>query len=449
LFEEAVHQVQTRQISPKYAVTPIILSGLLQQQISGTAPGDNALEGTALVNHARVLRVQALQKIQNRQRDRLLQRMALGFAILLSVVAYIAYTLAALSSSIHALGHNGGIHNLTSCEDWPSVMLMLGDCSELNAKVWTFFRDYPLELGPAYKCVQNDCPVEIQANILNRLHQIPTLRGAPYTTHEVLSGDAGRHVRTMDWRPNSVQWLGQSFLMELITKHIYDNDTHIMDIECGMGGLLYALSSAPRNYTGLSSSPAEIVAARYLADFHELEKYHLGVRFRQVPEIPKMRREYNVIVSIEGMNRQPNGPSETLKSLSKSMYPGSKLIIVEDVMTYHIPELSLRYMTLTNWTYMLRYYGFELIEARDLGLEFGLPAVESRVWTRSPVILQNAFEFWMHHGIFYRNTSRLFWNVLQHMAESRARAEAFQKTEIIYTLFVARRTGTRVMFKKQ
>jgi len=469
-FWEAVGQVQHPRDAPKKALTPIILSGLLQCQAS-SQEGEPAAED--LVNYVSILRAQAKQRFYRSQQQQQWRKIGLFSCVILFLVSNFYYGLATVSLSMYDLGYHGeaspglsasAVPNLKACsafdEDYRPY------CYQANARVWASVRDYPLHLLSPFqsgtKCVHGTCPVEAKQHVIQQLSSIPGRSRslnhhghAPYALHTILThGIRRKRRRKRNDAPESIRWLGDSRLLQLIRPHI---GTNVLDIGCGIGALLFSLSPKSRKYTGIALSPAEINTALRLVQHHDVPKLHSSVTFRQDTPYDFFQRNqehsdrtYETIIAIESLSRQPHSLDEILKEMTDALEPKGKLIIIDDILSNHPTTNagpsdsfleSVNLWTHGNWTNAFLRHGLVLEEARDLGLEFTLPqlmqppAANSAPWS----VQVNTFDYLLdilRSISFFKHMSRLFRHVLQLHHNESLRALAHQEGNLLYVLYI-------------
>mmetsp|Transcript_8250 Transcript_8250/g.12691 ORF Transcript_8250/g.12691 Transcript_8250/m.12691 type:complete len:541 (+) Transcript_8250:353-1975(+) len=465
-FWEAVGQVQLPRDAPNKAMTPIILSGLLHCQMSNQ-DGEPTTED--LVNYVTVLRAQAKQRYHRSQRQQQWRKIGLFSCVIIFLVSNFYYGLATVSLSMYDLGYHGvaipgssAVPNLKACSDFDEGHRLY--CYQANARVWASVRDYPLHLfsgsNSGNTCVHGSCPAEAKQQVIQQLSSIPgRSRGlnhhghAPYALHTLLTQGFRRSGRRKKNNvPESVRWLGDSRLLQLIRPYV---GTTVLDIGCGIGSLLFSLSPKSRKYTGIALSPAEINTALRLVQHHEVPTLHSSVTFRQ--DTPygffqrnkeRLDRAFHSIVAIESLSRQPHSLDAILKEITNALKPNGKLIIVDDVIRIdpianHSDSFSesLNLWTHSNWTKAFSRHGLRLEEARDLGLEFTLPqlmqppAANSGPWN----FQINAFDYLLdilQSVSFFQHMARLFRHVLQLHYNETLRATAHQEGNLLYVLYV-------------
>jgi len=467
-FWEAVNVIQKpdNEDAPEKAFAPIILSGLLQ---NSSILHQTNLDSSEIMNYVGMLRNQAIQRLNKAQQQQQWRKLALLSCILIFLGSNFYYGLATLSLSIHDLGYLGNnpdIPTLKACSDFEEKYRFF--CYQADARVWASVRDYPLHLFPLspsssseMKCVHGSCPPDVRQHIIQQLSQIPgRSRGlnhhghAPYALHTILTqGIRRKKRRKRSTAPESIRWLGDSRLMQLIRPH---TGMHILDLGCDIGSLIFAVSPRSRHYNGVALSPAEISTALRLIHYHEVHKLHSTVTFRQgtmldffqsMEDLP-FHTFYDTVVALESLSRQPDNLEEVLTKMVKFLRPSGKMIIVDDVLARYspnrlrdIPEANL--WSHNDWTMAFARHGLKLEVARDLGLEFTLPQFmepltgaggSGPLWFQSNA-LDRILEIIQRVPPF-ESMARLFRHVLQLHQKEDLRSLAHQRGDLLYVLYI-------------
>jgi cyclopropane fatty-acyl-phospholipid synthase-like methyltransferase len=458
--------------TPEKAWTPIVLSGLLQQQAKqnqsnnspgGSANNNNTTPTTDLVNHAHILRSQALLRRKRRKELHRFRVVGVTLMICFFVVASVQRSLVELGFKLDFLGYMGSSDLLLECTEIEGEEAQ-DLCHQVDARVWSAVRDYPL-YGRRIPCKEGDCSPSAKNSILKILNRIPGRKHsvdreldhhAPYALHTVVTQGVRRKSRkeSNPQHKESVRWLGDSRLMQLIRQHVGKRQ-RILDVGCGMSSLLYALSPRPRNYTGISTSPAAIQVSNLMIQHHGMVDIHARVELKQKSLYHQMQSnlKYDAIVAVESLSQQTQmGIDLIVEKLSHLLNPQGRLIIVDDVIAQpHLknPDANRQLLSHANWTNIFRRNFLHMDAQRDLGLEFTLPQLESS--SSAPfhqnnnnhqalsTLLQWAEPFVKPYPRT-RRLLRLFQDTLALNVMEEKRALAHQEGKLMYALYV----GTKV-----
>ena len=416
----------------KKALTPIILSGLLANQrlhhhnsnsdnsvLSASQSFQQQANESDLVIYTQAKRKQASQRLLRAKVSRRVRLVGMVCTILFAVAGILLKTLVNLKLTIVALGYTGHDYHSTTTTTASSSSLLSPvsvcadtdmDCRRADADMWGFFRDYPLSLEP-HVCNTHACPREKRAtHILRPISRIPgrsvdiSYRQPPYVMHTLLTQGLLRRKKKKHFvlQQDNIQWLGDSCLYSLL-RPLLGEDARILDVGCGMGGLLYALWPSVREYYGIAIGPAEIVAAHKVATDHGLmDSETVSITFQQtsLSSFVSQRnnnhnshnnnkaslRKWDAVLAIETLSYTSN-VEESVGQLASLVASRGRVIVVDDVIAdddNDNEENALaarrrrrrRYPSLRNhseWMSMLQSHNLVVEQARDLGLEYSMP----------------------------------------------------------------------------
>jgi SAM-dependent methyltransferase len=379
------------------------------------------------------------------------------------VVASVQRSVVELGLTLDFLGYMGSSGLLIECTEFEGEEAQ-DLCHQLDARVWSAVRDYPL-YGRRIPCKEGDCSPSAKNSILKILNRIPGRKHsvdpemdhhAPYAMHTVVTQGVRRKARkdSNHQHRESVRWLGDSRLMQLIRQQVGKRQ-RILDVGCGMSSLLYALSPRPRNYTGISTSPAAIQVSNLMIQHHGMVDIHSRVELKQKRLYHQMQSnlKYDAIVAVESLSQETQvGMDLIVQKLAHLLAPQGRLIIVDDVIAQpHLKNTDhdRQLLSHANWTNVFRRNSLQMDAQRDLGLEFTLPQLESS--SSAPfhqnnnnhqalsTLLQWAVPFVKPYPET-RRLLRLFQDTLALNVMEEKRALDHQEGKLMYALYV----GTKV-----
>ena len=397
-----------QQGKPAFALTPIILSGLLsvvqQQREEAEQKGEENLEDTAseLVGACRTMRHAALSRIRFKKQRHRVQRIVLPvFSLSVLVLLYVRY-IADTRRIIDQLGF------VDSCRSGSNNSIHYTEiCRLSDAVLWAKYREYLLTLDEP--CLS---PSECRHTLLEgRYHE------SPFTLHTSLSQNLLRYEevnrpfvsstratvpsqhRTSSNIPDH-RWLGESAVNQLVRQALNDylpkQDPKILDVGCGVGGTLFSLLPAAFTrkrfqYHGITSNGAEILFAERLLEYHGLNHID-GIRFEERNYDDALpARSYNLVVAIESLSYSSD-LEFSLRNLLQSLQKGGFLLVVDDVLAVEQEQYEARsridakYSELQpslvphkTWKSFLEKLGCKIQVARDLSLEYELTNLSYRL----------------------------------------------------------------------
>jgi SAM-dependent methyltransferase len=452
-FASVVQQLSRPMLeAPSEPLTQILLSGLLQQENK---------TGVDLINHVRLLRSQVQKRQKRSDQYMKLRYAALAVLITIFISSHANENIYILVRNLQALGYMGHAQRpnsmqrqLRPCHDVAPEDQ--AHCHARDARVWSTIRDYPLLLTPNIICRKEFCPSKPEITAL--ISQIPGRAHemqyhAPYALHTIVTNGIRKQRKIYNNKEeDTVRWLGDSRLMQLIRPHV-GKKQRILDIGCGVGSLLYALSPRPRNYTGLEISPAAIHIGMRLAQYHDFGRLHLRAELKQQKLTSFFQysphHRFDVIVAVESLSYETSIDMELIiQKLAGQLKPGGKLIVVDDVLSPHtntqIPP-GRQLLNHSTWTSLFDQNALQMDHQRDLGLEFTLPQLEAPAPQRSNVeLLQSCFSYLQplvrNSFPMVHTMLKLFQNVVELHYTDQQRALQHQKGELLYVMYVGTKT---------
>jgi Methyltransferase domain len=408
---------------PPYALTPVVLSGLItalqhQRQEEEDASRQGTAEASAdaigpaedlsseLVLHCHALRRAALRRAKIRNGRKQVRRFVPPLALTLAVVIAYLRSIRHMRSSLHKLRY------VRSCE---SSLLLVEDsrqyeatCRHAETDLWDRYGTDLLDLP--------DSSVALSLQQVAAMHTVltrPTLSRQDVEAGRRIHSNAAQGPTTFD---RNRQQRGQEstvnrLVREAVEKHRDPNlGLSILDVGCGVGGTLYSLlppyvnatldirgsatSSRPFRYRGIALSAAEVHHATQLAAHRADVLAQLDVAFEQRSFDSPLRRlqsnqsnatdpgPYTVMVAIESLSYSRN-LKETIANLLSSLASGGIMVIVDDVVLpsdagrvavdpgFRRPSL----VTHQTWNSLLVEHNCTMLEGYDLTFEHEI------VWT--------------------------------------------------------------------
>ena len=441
----------------KKPFTPLLLSVLLQRENPS---------GVDYINHVRFLRSLALVKRKRSRRNQRRLSAFLGIVLITLIMRYFHNSSNSFIQSLETLGYNG--NNLTKpCNQLPVTSRAL--CRHRNARVWLKRYTFSLFDSSNLVCHVYACPSRPMMERPFRLSSSQLWKDhAPYALHTVVSqGFRKRKKMKPTLNNDPLRWLADSRLTQLIRPYIGKRE-RILDIGCGVGQLLYTLSTHPRNYTCLELSSAAVSIGSRLAKFHELGKFHTEVELRQqsLQDFFAERarsgedEKFDAIVATESLSHQTwLSTNDIVEKLIDLLLPGGRLILVDDVLPsesvaatfYSIPGRQL--LTHDNMTTSLQRNGLVLNRQRDLGLEFSLPELQPpKRYQMMDVHVHKSLQAFM--ALVYPFAQRTFPVAFQHILDwlqdmldlqqaDRVRAIGHVQGDLVYAMYIGTRPSQR------
>eukprot|EP00977_Amphora_coffeiformis_P018245 scaffold6331_cov152-Amphora_coffeaeformis.AAC.11 len=388
---------------PEYALTPIILSGLLRTVRDNTAEASSSPslpQGSVdrvgeLVLTCQSMRRAAIRRVNNRQIRIKIQRNilpALSFCFLLLMYGQgIRETWQSLEA-LHFITHED-----YSCDNFAYEYRR--PCHFAEAHLWTMFEHYLL----LDKCRDNDqeCltrkfgegPLALQARFTRNLvpiedvlddttstkrelfrlgkipHSEPALENMAFLTGGAGKERLGKSVPLLT--------MGDPFENADLTAF---REISVLDIGCGVGAALYFLLPANTelfNYHGIALSHAEVHFAREMARRQGLEKARVFFEQRSFDEILP-RLSYNLIVALESLSFSPN-LENTMANLMSALQPGGILLVSDEfVLPGHESSVSAMaaarrapsFNSILHYATLMEEYGCQVQYVREYGMEF-------------------------------------------------------------------------------
>lgn len=398
------------------ALTPVILSGLLSaiQQLEHlhgddsnraaatttfTTSDSSSDLGSQLVASCQTLRKQALNRILRRKRRRKLQKMSLPVCALIIIMSF--YWEAAL----HMQDLLVQLHYVDSCVNMPASEEAA--CRITDASLWERYHDSLLTEDSLLQYDNSLVQENGHSTAPLALHTVLRQPIVPVTLGSTNKGNLEARRSTMDQSLNTtaypLRWMGETIITKLVRQATdkYSTSTlmktnkvlSILDVGCGVGGLLYALMPSdtktlpePLSYHGITISAAEVFHAQRFLQHHNVSYMNNNIRLQQHSFDNPLddKSAYNVVVAIESLRFSQNIDA-TMKNLVQSLQPGGVLIIVDDVAMSSNNFAATRLEGLgqpmvlshSSWLEVLERNNCAIQEVRDLSLEYELMGLTS------------------------------------------------------------------------
>lgn len=468
----------------KRAMTPIILSGLIQAQQGSHS--DDLPTPSELLLFTINMRKQALKRMISKTST---YRFRIWFVIVGLAGVAVGMSISSLQSllrTVEDLGFFGVVDPLTSCNEMEPNSRRLCDTSD--AMTWYLLRGY-LQSMVGTDCTTTRCSRDSREAISNYFAQIPGRRSeidqwghSPYADHTVLTTNT-RRKRLRNNHPHELHWLGDSVVMQLVRQEILARKVggvlRILDVGCGVGSLLYAMLPGKfdrygLDYEGITLSPVQTKAANHLIARHKLD-FDGQVFFQRdlaALEIPK-HQQFDVIVSIENILHVPN---DRVLKMTRQLVPDGLVIIVTDVVhtprgelhvdlrepdeegmteqQRHRASLAKDHLTHQEIVGILTENGLTLQVARDLGLEYSMPTLVDDFY-RAP-------SFWkkwgFDHAVWFakclrwteirvgpnnptlKRTLQLYRQGIMIKKKNERRRKGHEDGDLVYVMYVATKT---------
>lgn len=354
-----IEKDEPKEKDPDYALTPIILSGLLTALPSSDQSSD-------LVSRCQIMRSAAIRRLVLAQRRHQISSVVLPLICILVLLALYLRSVSDLRWLLSQLRY------VKSCDD---TLAYQDRCHFAEAALWEKFRDHVMTLGP-----QTDHRALLESPATESplsMHTI--LRRDLLTLEEVEAQKRRPRERRLDLSL-PYRWLGDSTVHGLVREVVdglHRSNITLLDVGCGVGGSLYALypsnDKVALHYHGMAISAAEIHHARRLA-----EHFQLVANFWQGSfDDPLPTNTYSVVLALDSLSFADLVPN-TLKNLVSSLQPGGVLIIADDVLASNddmrltIGDTMMRpsLFSAANWVTWLSEAGCSVQMNRDLTLEY-------------------------------------------------------------------------------
>jgi SAM-dependent methyltransferase len=382
---------------PPYAVTPIILSGLLTAIEEQRDEGSNSelfseSSTSELVQLCQAMRQAALSRIRLRKKRRKVRRVVVPVLCLSLLLAIYWRTMSVQRHLLLQLDY------VRSCDSMPAYSPA---CRLAESWLWFKYRDYLLKLDGIkdhFSFLQQrytEAPLAIHTTLTQNL----------ISWHELNEGfrlKASTRPKTVIGRANH-RWLGETVVNRLVREAIEQHlsskaDRRILDVGCGIGGTLYAVLPTKRekfrlfgSYVGVSASAAEIQVARLLYAHHDL-KYDVDF-WQQSFDQKFPASNYTVALAIESVSYSRN-LGNTVDNIINSLVKGGVLVVVDDVVypDVAVPDIDTTFrpslLPHTAWMAALEAANCKVVSARDLSLEYEVdlgPKYSSYLLQSNPV----------------------------------------------------------------
>jgi SAM-dependent methyltransferase len=418
----------------KTALAPVVVSGLIvSTQRSTTCTRFVSVETrtSELVAFCQRMRRLALARVRRRKRRYELWH----FVVPIVVVAYLAGMAFQQFRNRHVSLVD--LQYVGSCEQFRSVNgngSYESACRLAETRLWESYQDYlvvtnattsfdhvhDLSLWWSRKLPKSEkdsggrAPLALHTSLLRPLVRMDDLVDHQSVVYSrSLPGDVSCPSSKESQYP--LRWLGETTVTRLVRSSLtkYANHTSttstkglsLLDVGCGVGGLLYSIlpgigSSTNRKlmYHGISISDAEIYHAQRFAERHNVSDT-VGVSFefeRQSFESSLPLLAYNAVVAIESL-RYSHNVQATVEKLMTSLQPGGVLIVVDDVasndgasLTFNesVPSRPSSLLSHKTWMGLFANNSCTVQKARDLSLEYelagltvsGLKRVDTQNW---------------------------------------------------------------------
>lgn len=382
---------------PGYALTPVILSGLLtaiQQRQRDDEWSSNAQNisdiGSELVTACQAMRNQAIARGRkwHRRRKRLFWVLPILFVIS-GIVLYEMYVRRIrflldrlhIGESCESLGH----YKFACRESEAALWERFQESMESSASVWFMEIDSDhnhdtilLPLQDAEKRLPAPLAIHTQLSqpliSLNDLNYRPTVD--PYSAHR--SGVDRPKLASEEF---PLSWLGETGVTRLVREVVYakfkaSRSISVLDVGCGVGGLLYTLmpiSPPELKYHGISISGAEVSYAQKVGAHFGVDRDDVSFHHRSFDDsLPQ--ETYDVVVAVESLTYS-HAINKTLDNMLQSLKRGGLLIVVDDVL--HSESMVSRSearptYTHQSWLDLFESRSCPLLRKHDLSLEYEL-----------------------------------------------------------------------------
>jgi cyclopropane fatty-acyl-phospholipid synthase-like methyltransferase len=321
---------------PLFALTPIILSGLLNLQAQQREDGDEDIS-SELVSASQTMRKAALSRIRLARRRNQIQKIVLP---VISVIILLGLYLRTVSEMRKLLNE---LHYLRCDGDYKIP------CRLAEAQLWEAFRNYLTTLTAP--CQGSDCdhsflllqdseresPFALHTVLSKTIIPLQELDGA---TSKRRSSSSVKLAVPRHQPQHPFRWLGESYVnshvRQAIEKYLPPKrEYQMLDIGCGVGGTLYSLLPDPQeqskrkfSYHGMTVSPAEAYHAHRLVAHHSLD--FLDIQFQLASYDAPITHRYTVMVAIESLTNSLN-LQHTLINLLSALKSGGVFVLVDDV----------------------------------------------------------------------------------------------------------------------
>ncbi|GKY91830.1 hypothetical protein MPSEU_000154600 [Mayamaea pseudoterrestris] len=397
------------------ALTPIVLSGLLtaiQHQHSETTTNStndaNSLHdlGSELVAACQAMRHQALMRVQKYHRRRRFAFASLPLIILAaSIATYLQYVwrLQHLFDVLHytrsceGASAYGAACRFSDAALWNSLQDCMRDTSNgawtMNASVHHYLQLPSLN----NEVMTSSAPLAMHTMLVQSMVALDDLQAWLSTSQSTsLKPVVDREAIMIDNNATqSLRWLGETTVTRLVGKALRNhvpssaNRLSILDVGCGVGGLLYTL--LPSNYSsfshhGITISGAEVFLARHFANESGVDMTNVTFEQRSF-DAPLSSSAYNAVVAIESLTFS-RSIDNTLKNLMQTLIPGGVLIMLNDVAlvaptvfgqskVMQRDNLLPSLVSHSAWKESLTRNNCTMQSARDLSLEYELAGLTS------------------------------------------------------------------------
>ena len=309
-YEEALDVVHEKTQGPSkmdfpdFALTPVILSGLLAEIETNEDTASDTLS-LELVQFCHAMRRAALNRQKITQRRNWIQNKLLP---ILCVVGLIGLFYQHVARSLHAYETLGLGTSCFRMGEYEEACLMA------DSDLWRRFRDLPATCGL-------HCLLETRQEAPLSMHSL--YYHGPLSEEEI-RGDVRKDLS------NLTRSVPNSFVDSILRRNFLDRkELRILDAGCGLGGTYHALVDHPATiyYDGITASEAEVRLGQPLLDT-VTDKAKLRQQSFDDPNLP--REKYDVIIAIESLEYSRNLRA-TVKNLLGSLRTGGSLLIVTDV----------------------------------------------------------------------------------------------------------------------
>ena len=398
---------------PDYALTPIILSGLIsnaRNEISSSASSSSADAVGELVMTCQTMRRAAIRRVRNRHLRFQIQRNILPAAsFCLLFLLYIQW----IRETLRSLEHLRFMDEKASCEMYDESYQSA--CQLAEAHLWSTYEDYLLI--DSCRNSNEDClrrkfghgALALQARFSRQL--IPVEDVLDDTT--ILRRDQfhlGKIPRSQSALPEfsssrPYQWMGASAPLAALGDPFDGKvvEWNVLDVGCGVGGTLWHLLPDDRtsfSYHGIALSRAEIFFAKEMVRRQGLQ-HEQKIQFRQQNfDDPLPRHAYNLMIAVESLSFSPN-LENTIANLVSALKPGGVMVVADE---FALPPVALSLgiarrapsmHTFLHYSNLMDMHGCKLKYIREYGLEYQMEGYHTYVPQEEVHYLGKLFYPWL------------------------------------------------------
>ena len=370
---------------PSYALTPIILSGLLSNVRDDSSSVDPLGE---LVVTCQTMRRAAVKRVRNRQIRLKIQRNILpATSFVLLLLLYVQW----IRETIYCLDKLHFMDERYSCDIYSPEYREV--CYLAEAHLWTTFEDYLLNDHCRHyneECLSRKFgsgPLALQARFSRQLVPIEDVLddNTLIRRDNFRLGKIPRSQPALPMNPatnSSIRphgWLGAS-VPSLILGDIIDKNADeitVLDAGCGVGGSLWYFfpdDSVKFSYHGIALSQAEVHFAREFVRRRGMEHENIFFEQRSFDEFLP-RNTYRVVLAMESLSYSPN-LEDTISNLVSTIQPGGIMVVADEfAVTPATDEMrevrrAPSMNTLSHFVSLMEKNGLSLRAVREYGIEF-------------------------------------------------------------------------------